>query len=183
MLGKVIPLVGLGYVQITLTLLLANLWFHMPIKGSLPLLYVVSLAFFFSTLGIGALISTVSKTFQQAAQMTQLILMPGILLLRVHLPAGVAAPALQAVGQRILPLTYFVDHSSGAFLIKGVGLEYLWRQIIPMVAIGVAVFALAINRFQKRAPTNHRSRHGEAAATTAGLAFSRGDDRDARTVR
>ncbi|HLJ59369.1 MAG TPA: ABC transporter permease [bacterium] len=148
MLGKVIPLVGLGYVQITLTLLLANLWFHMPIKGSLALLYAVSLAFFFSTLGIGALISTVSKTFQQAAQMTQLILMPGILLSGFIFPRESLPPALQAVGS-VFPLTYFVIILRG-ILIKGVGLEYLWRQIIPMVTIGVAVFALAINRFQKR---------------------------------
>jgi ABC-2 type transport system permease protein len=148
MLGKVIPLVGLGYVQITLTLLLAYLWFHMPIKGSLLLLYVVSLAFFFSTLGIGALISTVSKTFQQAAQMTQLILMPGILLSGFIFPRESLPPALQAVGS-VFPLTYFVIILRG-ILIKGVGLEYLWRQIFPMVTIGVAVFALAINRFQKR---------------------------------
>ena len=70
----------------------------MPIKGSLPLLYVVSLAFFFSTLGIGALISTVSKTFQQAAQMTQLILMPGILLSGFIFPRESLPRALQAVG-------------------------------------------------------------------------------------
>jgi len=148
MLGKVIPLVGLGYVQITLTLLLAHLWFHMPIKGSLALLYVVSLAFFFSTLGIGALVSTVSKTFQQAAQMTQLILMPGILLSGFIFPRESLPPALQVVGS-VFPLTYFVIILRG-ILIKGVGLEYLWRQIIPMVTIAVAVFALAINRFQKR---------------------------------
>ncbi|HXX36559.1 MAG TPA: ABC transporter permease [bacterium] len=148
MLGKVIPLVALAYVQITLTLLLASFWFHMPIKGNLLLLYAMSLAFFFSTLGIGTLVSTVSKTFQQAAQMTQLILMPGILLSGFIFPRESLPPALQAVGSAF-PLTYFVIIIRG-ILIKGVGLEYLWRQIVPMVAIGVAVFALAINRFQKR---------------------------------
>jgi len=148
MMGKVIPLVVLGYVQITLTLFLASVWFHMPIKGSLVLLYVLSLTFFFSTLGIGALISTVSKTFQQAAQMTQLVLLPSILISGFVYPRESLPRVLQVIGGA-LPLTYFVIILRG-ILIKGVGLQYLWRQILPMVAIGIAVFALAINRFQKR---------------------------------
>ncbi len=148
MLGKVIPLVALAYVQMTLTLFLASVWFHVPIKGSLVLLYVLSLTFFFSTLGVGALISTVSKTFQQAAQMTQLVLLPSILISGFIFPRESLPPALQVIGNA-LPLTYFVIIIRG-ILIKGVGLEYLWRQILPMAALGVAVFAIAINRFQKR---------------------------------
>ncbi len=148
MLGKVIPLVVLGYVQITLTLFLASAWFHMPIKGSLVLLYVLLVAFLFSTLGVGAMISTVSKTFQQAAQMSQLILLPGILLSGFIFPRESLPPALQLVGA-IFPLTYFIIVIRG-ILIKGVGIEFLWRQIIPLVVLGVVVFAIAINRFQKR---------------------------------
>jgi ABC-2 type transport system permease protein len=148
MLGKVIPLIVLGYVQITLTLLLASVWFHVPIKGSLVLLYILLLTFFFSTLGVGAMISTVSKNFQQAAQMSQLILLPSILLSGFVFPRESLPPALQVVGA-VFPLTYFIVIIRG-ILIKGIGLEFLWRQILPMVAIGVAVFAVAINRFQKR---------------------------------
>ncbi|OLD52520.1 MAG: hypothetical protein AUI83_09565, partial [Armatimonadetes bacterium 13_1_40CM_3_65_7] len=148
MLGKVIPLVALGYIQITVTLLLASLWFHMPIKGSLLLLYVLSLAFFFSTLGIGTLISTVSKTFQQAAQLAQLVLLPSILISGFIFPRESLPQALQLIG-RLLPLTYFVIVLRG-ILIKGVGIEYLWHQILPLVGLGVLVFVMAIRRFQKR---------------------------------
>ena len=148
MLGKVIPLVALGYIQITVTLLLASLWFHMPIKGSLLLLYVLSLAFFFSTLGIGTLISTVSKTFQQAAQLAQLVLLPSILISGFIFPRESLPQALQLIG-RLLPLTYFVIVLRG-ILIKGVGIEYLWHQILPLVGLGVLVFVVAIRRFQKR---------------------------------
>ena len=148
MLGKVIPLVVLAYAQITLTLFLASAWFHMPIKGNLLLLYALSLTFFFSTLGVGALISTVSKTFQQAAQMAQLVLLPSILISGFIFPRESLPRGLQVIGG-VLPLTYFVIILRG-ILIKGVGFPYLWRQILPMVAIGVAVFAVAINRFQKR---------------------------------
>ncbi len=148
MLGKIIPLIGLGYIEITVTLLLASAWFHMPIKGSLLLLYGLSLAFFFSTLGIGVLISTVSKTFQQAAQMAQLVLLPSILISGFIFPRDSLPGWLQLIGG-VFPLTYFVIVIRG-ILIKGVGFEYLWRQILPLVGLGVLVFAVAINRFQKR---------------------------------
>jgi len=148
LLGKVIPLIALGYVEITVTLLLASLWFHVPIKGSLLLLYVLSLAFFFSTLGIGVLISTVSKTFAQAVQMAQLILLPSILISGFIFPRESLPGWLQLIGN-LIPLTYFVIVLRG-ILIKGVGFVYLWRQIIPLVGIGALVFAVAINRFQKR---------------------------------
>jgi ABC-2 type transport system permease protein len=148
MLGKVIPLVALGYVEITVTLFLASVWFHVPIKGSLLLLYVLSLAFFFSTLGIGVLLSTVSRTFQQAAQLAQLILLPSILISGFIFPRESLPRWLQLIGG-VIPLTYFVIVIRG-ILIKGIGIVYLWRQIIPLVGLGVLVFAVAINRFQKR---------------------------------
>ncbi len=148
MLGKVVPLVALGYVEITVTLILASAWFHMPVKGSLLLLYVLSLAFFFSTLGIGVLISTVSRTFQQAAQLAQLVLLPSILISGFIFPRESLPRWLQIIGG-VFPLTYFVIVIRG-ILIKGVGIVYLWRQIIPLVGLGVLVFAVAINRFQKR---------------------------------
>ena len=148
LLGKVIPLIGLGYVEITITLLLASLWFHMPIKGSLVLLYALSLAFFFSTLGTGVLISAVSKTFQQATQVAQLVLLPSMLLSGFIFPRESLPYWLQVVGG-IFPLTYFIVVLRG-ILVKGVGIEYLWRQILPLVGLGIAMFAVAISRFQKR---------------------------------
>lgn len=148
LLGKVIPLIGLGYIEITITLLLASLWFGMPIKGSLLLLYTLSLAFFFSTLGTGVLISAVSKTFQQATQVAQLVLLPSMLLSGFIFPRESLPYWLQLVGG-IFPLTYFIVVLRG-ILVKGVGIEYLWRQILPLVGLGVAMFAVAISRFQKR---------------------------------
>ena len=148
LLGKIIPLVGLGYLEITITLLLASLWFGMPIKGSLFLLYTLSLAFFFSTLGIGVLISTVSKTFQQAVQVAQLILLPSILLSGFIFPRESLPYWLQVIGG-VFPLTYFVVVIRG-ILIKGVGIEALWRQITPLLVLGLLFFGVSISRFQKR---------------------------------
>jgi len=148
MLGKILPLMILGYINITFILILAYAWFGVAVKGSLLLLYALVLAFFFSSLGIGTLISTVSKNFQQAAQMAQLVLLPSILISGFLFPRESLPAALQYVGLA-LPLTYFVIVVRG-IIIKGVGIAFLWRQIIPLVVLGIAVFTLAITRFQKK---------------------------------
>lgn len=148
MLGKILPLMILGYINITFILILAYVWFGVAVKGSLLLLYALVLAFFFSSLGIGTLISTVSKNFQQAAQLAQLVLLPSILISGFLFPRESLPIALQYVGLG-LPLTYLVIVVRG-IIIKGVGIEFLWRQIIPLVVLGIAVFTLAMTRFQKK---------------------------------
>ena len=148
MLGKVLPLIGLGYINITFILLLAFFWFGVAVKGSLLLLYAMTLAFFFSSLGIGTLISTVSRNFQQALQLSQITLLPSILISGFLFPRESLPVALQWAGQ-VLPLTYYIIVVRG-ILIKGVGFEFLWRQIIPLVILAVIVFGVAIRRFQKK---------------------------------
>ncbi len=148
MLGKIIPLVGLGYINMTFILLLGWLWFGVAVKGSLLLLYGLTLAFFFSTLGIGTLISTVSKNFNQAAQLAQLTLLPSILISGFLFPRDSLPTLLQWIGLAV-PLTHFITVIRG-IVIKGVGLEYLWPQILPLVGLGMIVFTFAVIRFQKK---------------------------------
>lgn len=148
LVGKIVPLVGLGYVNLTFILVLAWVWFGVGVKGSLLLLYVLTLAFFFSSLGLGTLISTVSRTFTQAAQLAQLILLPSILLSGFLFPRESLPPFLQAVGL-LIPLTYYITVIRG-IVVKGVGMEVLWPSILALVALGVVVFAVAIVRFQKK---------------------------------
>lgn len=148
MLGKIIPLIGLAYVNLTVILLLGWVWFGVAVKGSLLLLYAVTLAFFFSSLGIGTLISTVAKSFQQALQLAQLTLLPSILISGFLFPRESLPVALQWVSLA-LPLTYFVIVVRG-IIIKGVGIVFLWPQIIPLVVLGLIVFGVAIRRFQKK---------------------------------
>ncbi|MDR7568923.1 MAG: ABC transporter permease, partial [Armatimonadota bacterium] len=105
-------------------------------------------AFFFSSLGLGTLISTVSRTFTQAAQLAQLILLPSILLSGFLFPRESLPPPLQWVGLAV-PLTYYLTVIRG-ILVKGVGIEALWPSILALVGLGVVVFAAAIVRFQKK---------------------------------
>jgi len=148
MLGKILPLIGLGYINLTFILLLAWAWFGVTVKGSILLLYLMTLAFFFSSLGIGTLLSTVSRTFQQAAQLAQLVLLPSILISGFLFPRESLPKVLYWIGYAV-PLTYFVTIIRG-ILVKGVGFRYLYPQIIPLVFLGAVVFTLAIVRFQKK---------------------------------
>jgi len=148
MLGKLLPLVGLAYFNLTFILLVAWAWFGVTVKGSWVLLYVLTFAFFFSSLGLGTLISTVSRTFLQAAQLAQAILLPSILLSGFLFPRESLPPFLQYVGLAI-PLTYYVTVIRGIY-IKGVGLEHLWPQVLALLALGIVVFGAAIVRFQKK---------------------------------
>lgn len=148
MLGKIVPLMGLGYINLTFILLLAWAWFGVAVQGSLLLLYAMTLAFFLSSLGIGTLISTVSKNLQQALQLSQLTLLPSILISGFLFPRESLPVLLQWVGLA-LPLTYYVNVVRG-IVIKGVGFSFLWRQIVPLVVLALIVFGLAIRRFQKK---------------------------------
>lgn len=148
MLGKLLPLVALAYLNLTFILVVAWLWFGVTVKGSLLLLYLLTFAFFFSSLGLGTLISTVSRTFLQAAQLAQLILLPSILLSGFLFPRESLPAFLQYVGLAI-PLTHYVTVIRGIY-IKGVGLEHLWPPVLALLGLGVLVFAVAVVRFQKK---------------------------------
>jgi ABC-2 type transport system permease protein len=148
LLGKIVPIVGLGYLNVTMVLAVAYFWFAVPVRGSVVELYLVILAFFFSTVGMGTLVSTIANNFQQAIQMGQFFLMPSMLLSGFIFPRETLPTVLQWVSD-VLPLTYFLVIVRG-ILIKGVGFEYLWPQILALTALGLIVFGIAVARFQKR---------------------------------
>ncbi|HTJ27636.1 MAG TPA: ABC transporter permease [Candidatus Limnocylindria bacterium] len=148
MLGKMIPLITIGYVNLTMILLFAVLWFKVGVVGSVVLLYATTLVFFFTTLGLGTLISTIAKTYIQAIQMIQFFLLPSMLLSGFIFPVAGMPTALQWASY-LVPLTYYQTIVRG-IIIKGIGWEYLWPQIALLTCFGLAVFAVAVLRFRKR---------------------------------
>jgi ABC-2 type transport system permease protein len=148
MLGKILPYVVVGYIDVTLALLVAAYWFQVPIRGSVAMLYVVTLFFYFSSLGMGILISTVSRTQRQAMQGSFFVLLPTFIISGFMFPREGMPQFLQWLGYG-LPITYFLQIVRGMIL-KGVGLPYLWDQIIPMALLGAAFFAYSVARFQKK---------------------------------
>jgi len=148
MLGKILPYVLMGYVDITLALLIAVYWFRVPVRGSLLLLYGLTLVFYLAALGQGILISTVSRTQRQAMQGAFFVFLPTILLSGFMFPREGMPVVIQWIGYAI-PLTYFLVIVRGIIL-KGVGFLELASQIIPLAALGLFFFIVSVVRFQKR---------------------------------
>ena len=120
----------------------------MPIAGSVPLLFALSLVFIFTSLGLGLFISTVSHTQQQAMMTTFFIMLPSILLSGFIFPIANMPPVIQWV-THVIPLRYFLVIVRGIFL-KGNGFAVLWPQVAVLLVFGVAILALAALRFKKR---------------------------------
>lgn len=147
MLGKLIPFVLVGYVQMTVILVLGRLLFNIPIRGSLLALYVASFAFVVANLGIGLLLSTRARNQLQAMQLGFFLIMPSILLSGFMFPRQAMPPAAQWLGL-VLPLTYYLEILRG-ILLKGVGLDYLWRPVLVLVVYALAMIVLSVRRFTK----------------------------------
>jgi ABC-2 type transport system permease protein len=146
--GKTIPFVLIGFVDIVLILLVAMLWFHVPLRGSLLLLFALALVFLLTTLGLGLFISTVSHTQQQAMMTAFFIMLPSILLSGFMFPIENMPRVIQWVTY-LVPLRYFLNIVRGIFL-KGVGIEVLWGDALMLLVLGLTLFAMASLRFTKR---------------------------------
>ncbi len=147
-LGKIIPNLVVAYGQMTMALLVARYVFDVPIRGSLLLLYVLSLLFMWGTLGIGIFISTASRTVPQAMQLAFLTFLPSIYLSGLLFPIEGMPHAAQYLAA-LIPLTYFLRIVRGIVL-KGIGIEYLWPNLLPLIAFGAVVFTLSIFKFRKQ---------------------------------
>ncbi len=147
MLGKIIPNLLVAYGQMTMALLVAYFVFDVPIRGSLALLYVLSLVYMMGTLGIGIYISTAAKTVPQAMQMSFLTFLPSIYLSGLLFPIE-GMPDVAQYLAHVIPLTYYLRIVRGIIL-KGVGLDVVWPSLLPLLAFGVVVFTLSVLRFRK----------------------------------
>ncbi len=147
MLGKMLPFVVIGMVDITIILIVAVGHFEIPIRGSLPLLYFAAMLFLFSTLGMGLLISTVSHTQQQAIFVSFMFTMPAILLSGLMFPIANMPVSVQWLTY-LNPFTHFLIIIRGIIL-KGNGFFILAPQFFMLFALGSLVLGLAVSRFQK----------------------------------
>lgn len=147
MLGKLAPFVLIGYVQMTLILLLGRLLFDVPAWGSLPLLYLLTLAFIVANLGLGLLVSTAVRTQTQAMQLGFFFLLPNILLSGFMFPRQAMPEPAQWLGA-LLPLTYYLRILRG-ILLKGVGAAELLPEALALAGFAIAAVALTVRRFSK----------------------------------
>jgi ABC-2 type transport system permease protein len=147
LLGKVLPFVAVGYVQMTVVLVLGKLVFDIPVRGSLLLLYAIAGAFITANLGIGLLISTAVKSQVQATQLGFFVMLPNILLSGFMFPREAMPEFAQWIGLA-LPLTYFLTILRG-ILLKSVSLAAIWPETLALVTMAVVLFSLSVLRFRK----------------------------------
>lgn len=147
-LGKTIPFAIIGFFDMVLVVVVAVLKFDIPMKGSLQLLPLSTGIYLLSVLGIGLLISTISRTQQQALMATFLYYIPAVLLSGFMFPIA-NMPVIIQYGTYLNPLRYFLVIIRGIFL-KGNGLTVLWPQMAALLAIGIIVITVSSMRFKKR---------------------------------
>jgi ABC-2 type transport system permease protein len=147
MLGKITPYVGVGLVQMTAVLVLGRVVFDVPLSGNVLLLYAIALLFVIASLSFGLFISTLVRTQQQAMQVAFFFVLPNILLSGFMFPRQAMPPLFQWLGL-LLPLTHFLKVLRG-ILLKGVGLEALWREVAVLTGFAVVMIAASVRRFRK----------------------------------
>ena len=147
-LGKALPFVLIGYLDIFVVVLAGVLWFRVPIAGSFPLLLLLSGLYIMTTLGLGLLMSTVSQT-QQQAMMLGFFANPPFMLLSGFIFPIASMPEPMQLLTYIIPLRYFLVIIRGIFL-KGIGIDVLWPQALALLVFGAAVLTLSTLRFHKR---------------------------------
>jgi ABC-2 type transport system permease protein len=148
-LGKILPFLVIGYVQLTIVVLMMTYVFGIPIAGSLVALYLLSGIFIASILGLGIFISTVAQTQMQATQMSFFVLLPFVFLSGYVFPIGGMPPVFQFLTY-LIPANYFLQIVRGIVL-RGATMAELWQPIAWLSFYMVVIIGLAVMRFKKTA--------------------------------
>lgn len=148
MLGKILPYVGIGLIQVTIVLAVGAWLFAVPVRGSLPALYFAALLFIAAALALGLLLSTLANTQFQAMQLTMFTFLPSILLSGFMFPFDGMPQAAQWIAQA-LPLTHFVPLLRGIVL-RDAPLGEMSGELLALGLFFLVLLAAAIARFRKR---------------------------------
>lgn len=148
LLGKMIPYGLLTLLDSGVIVLVARLWFHVPLRGSLVLLFAMAAVFLVTNLGLGLLISAVSRTQQEAQILAFLLIMPSVLLSGFMFPIQ-NMPVVVQWATYLIPFRYFLEIARGLFL-KGVGVAVLWPQMLMLSGFALALLGAGVAAFKKR---------------------------------
>lgn len=147
-IGKIVPYVAIGYIQMALILLAGRIVFDVPVVGSTPLLFALAFVFIAANLAIGIFFSTIAKTQQQAMQMSMFFILPNILLSGFMFPYE-AMPLFPRMIAQALPLTHFIRVVRGIVL-RGSGMSDMRHEVMWMSAILVGLVVISTLRFRKK---------------------------------
>ena len=147
MVGKIIPYIVVGYVQVTLILIAAHFLFHVPMVGSLALIYGVAFLFIAANLAMGITFSTLAKNQLQAVQMAFFFFLPSILLSGFMFPFRGMPEWAQWIGT-CLPLTHFLRIVRG-ILLKGSGPAEIAPELWPLLLFLAVAMAIGVKRYRQ----------------------------------
>jgi ABC-2 type transport system permease protein len=147
MVGKILPYIVVGYIQVTLILVAARFIFNVPMVGSLPLLYAVSLVFIAANLAVGITFSTLAQNQLQAVQMAFFFFLPSILLSGFMFPFRGMPEWAQWIGT-CLPNTHFLRIVRG-ILLKGNGLAEIAPEIWPLLVFLAVAMTIGVKRYRQ----------------------------------
>jgi ABC-2 type transport system permease protein len=146
-LGKIVPFLAIGYVQLTIIVLLMLHVFRIPVAGSLAELYLIAFLFIAAVLGLGLFISTLAQTQMQATQMSFFVMLPFVFLSGFVFPID-GMPLVFQYLSRLIPARYFIEVLRGIIL-RGAALEELAAPIGWLAFYTVIIIGLAVVRFKK----------------------------------
>jgi ABC-2 type transport system permease protein len=146
--GKVLPFVAIGLVQVTVVLLLGKLVFDVPIRGQLLEVYAAALLFILANLSLGILISTIAQSQFQSMQLAFFIFLPQILLSGFMFPYAGMPKAAQWLAE-VLPMTHFI-RLIRAIMVRGAGLADLPNDMLALAAIAAVLLIASTRRINKR---------------------------------
>ncbi len=147
LIGKIIPYILVGYIQVGLILIAARFLFHVPMVGDLGLLLAVVLVFIAANLAVGITFSTVAQNQRQAIQMSFFFFLPSLLLSGFMFPFRGMPHWAQIIGE-LLPLTHFLRIVRG-ILLKGNGLEEVAPQLWQIALFAVIALTIGVKRYRQ----------------------------------
>jgi ABC-2 type transport system permease protein len=148
MLGKTIPNLGIAVFNMFSVVIVGVLAFGVPFQGDFLLFFALSMLYAVSGLGLGLLISSVSRNQRQATQLLLLIVFLGLILSGFIFPRYAMPPVLSAMGL-IFPLTFFIPIARGIYT-KGIGIEFLWGPVFAIVVFVIVIIYFAVRLFRQR---------------------------------
>jgi ABC-2 type transport system permease protein len=147
LIGKIIPYILIGYIQVTVILVAAHVLFHVPMYGSIALLCVAALVFIAANLAMGITISTIARNQLQAMQMTFFVFLPSILLSGFMFPFRGMPHWAQVIGE-VLPLTHFLRIVRG-ILLKGNAITDVTPELWPIALFATVMIILGVKRYRQ----------------------------------
>ncbi len=148
LLSKILPYIVIGYIQAIVAILVGIFIFGMPFLGSTALFFFLTFFYVVANLSLGIMISTFAQNQMQALQMSIFILLPSILLSGFVFPIEAMPAGFRYLGE-CFPITYYI-RLSRQIILKGGGMEYVWKDALALCAYIAVMFSSSIIMFKKR---------------------------------